>query len=80
MTDSHILRNVEEKLCGILVLCSDNQACEFLWAHSTPSLCIGYMNSSDSKAQVNASIILKFRIICILLSVINWNFVTVIVE
>lgn len=49
---SSFLRNIDEKLCGMLVLRCDDDDGEFLWAHSTPAMCIGYMNTLSNKAKV----------------------------
>ncbi|XP_075226661.1 taspase 1 [Lycorma delicatula] len=45
------LKNVREKLCGVIGLQKfcDKQGVEFLWAHTTQSLCVGYMSTTHSK-------------------------------
>lgn len=61
-SDSRMLKNIDEKLCGMLVLKNNDYECEFLWAHTTPSLCIGYMDTASNKAKVqDTDIVDKYR-------------------
>lgn len=49
--ESPFLKNipVDDRLAGVLALIYDKQSYrkELLWGHSTASMCIGFMNSSD---------------------------------
>ncbi|XP_065199987.1 threonine aspartase 1 [Planococcus citri] len=53
--ESNFLRNIDEKLCGMLVIRWNGEDGEFLWAHTTPALCIGYMNTNSKKAKSRLS-------------------------
>lgn len=47
--ESPFLRHHKEKQTGVLILkCSDSIA-EFLWGHTTASMCIGYQSTSSKK-------------------------------
>lgn len=35
--------------------CFFSLAVEFLWSHTTESMCVGYMSAQDSKAKVSRS-------------------------
>lgn len=51
--ESPFLVGVPEKLAGAIGLRHEGGRGEFLWSHTTPSMCIGYMSSKDAHPKVN---------------------------
>lgn len=52
-TESRYLSNVQQKLGGALVLhVSKTGEGAILWGHTTESMSVGYMKSTDRKAKV----------------------------
>ncbi|XP_045472056.1 threonine aspartase 1 [Harmonia axyridis] len=47
--ESKFLQNVDQKLCGVLVLIKKNDEVSFLWGHSSETMSIGYMKSDQTK-------------------------------
>lgn len=75
ITGSPLMKNVprEDHLAGILGLSTDTDNIEMFWAHSTKSMCIGYMDSKftsgksfisdlDSSSQPGVSIIVQSKL------------------
>ncbi|XP_064474948.1 threonine aspartase 1-like [Ornithodoros turicata] len=54
---SRYLKGVDQKLGGVLALSVDHQdaACDVIWAHSTKSLCYGYMETGGRTAKFGCS-------------------------
>uniref|UniRef100_T1JHH4 Uncharacterized protein n=1 Tax=Strigamia maritima TaxID=126957 RepID=T1JHH4_STRMM len=54
---SKFFNDVSERLAGSVVLMYDakNRVGEVIWAHTTDSMCVGFMSSSDSNAAVRMS-------------------------
>lgn len=50
--ESPFLWGVPEKLAGAIGLKHDGHQGEFLWGHTTPSMCIGYMICGESQPKV----------------------------
>lgn len=44
---SRFLKNVDDKLCGVLVLSKHNDEVSLVWGHSSETMSIGYMKSDD---------------------------------
>ncbi|XP_046670000.1 threonine aspartase 1 isoform X2 [Homalodisca vitripennis] len=53
--ESPLLRNVEEKLAGLLVIHVKGGRGEMLYAHTTDSMCIGYMATNNKKPRSRMS-------------------------
>ncbi|XP_044752378.1 threonine aspartase 1 [Coccinella septempunctata] len=47
--NSKFLKNVDNKLCGVLVLSKKNDEVSFMWGHSTETMSVGYMRSDDKR-------------------------------
>ncbi|XP_039288122.1 threonine aspartase 1 isoform X2 [Nilaparvata lugens] len=54
---SPFLQDVKDKLCGVIALQDrmEGAGVEFLWAHTTQSICVGYMSTNHSKPQTRIS-------------------------
>ncbi|RZF33798.1 hypothetical protein LSTR_LSTR013686 [Laodelphax striatellus] len=54
---SPFLHDVTDKLCGVIALQDrmEGAGVEFLWAHTTNSICVGYMSTKHSKPHTRIS-------------------------
>lgn len=52
-SESPLLRNIQEKLAGLLVIQISEGRGELLYAHTTESMCIGYMSTKHKKPKVS---------------------------
>lgn len=53
ISESPLLRNIQEKLAGLLVIQVCDGRGELLYAHTTESMCIGYMSTKHKKPKVS---------------------------
>lgn len=71
--DSRFLNNIPSKLCGALVLHSDNKTKDLslLWAHTTETMSIGFMRSNENPKVSVTKIINKKLIIYSIQAIIS---------
>lgn len=63
ISESPLLRNIQEKLAGLLVIQVCDGRGELLYAHTTESMCIGYMSTKHEKPKVSTPPPFKYIII-----------------
>lgn len=51
--ESPLLYGIPEKLAGAIGLRHEGDRGEFLWGHTTPTMCIGYLSCGEARPKVN---------------------------